>query len=168
MTTTERTVPPLPDRDSETTLEQWAAIVCDEPCDVDLLYVVLVDVARRPCQSVIRLRGQPRLPYGRDVGVLERLLRDQAAACRARGVVLVWQRAVESDLDDLAVSTWARGVADRLARGGLRLHGQVHRSPSGFVPARPLLGELAEHVLPDGGEDPRVDPRPVLMRNPHH
>ena len=168
MTPTERTVPRLPDRDSATTLEEWAAVVCDEPCDEDLLYVVLVDVAREPCQSVLRLRGQPRLPYGRDVDVLERLLRDRASACRARGLALVWQRALESDLDDLAVSTWARGVSDRLASGGLRLHGQVHRSPSGFAPARPLSGELAEHVLPDGLAGLLPDQRPVMMRNPHH
>jgi hypothetical protein len=163
MEPTERTVPPLPDRDSATSLEEWAAIVCDEPCDDDLLYVVFVDVARRPCEAVIRLRGQPRLPYGRDVGVLERLLREQAATCRARGVALVWQRALESDLDDLAVSTWARGIADRLAGGGLRLHGQVHRSPSGFSPARPLAGELAEHVLPARRLAARGDAQPAPL-----
>ncbi|NIJ03489.1 hypothetical protein [Frigoribacterium faeni] len=168
MTTTDRTVPPLPRSSSESALAQWASVVCDEPCDEDLAYVVLFDARGRLCASVIRLRGLPRLPYGRDVAVLERVVRDQASDVRARSVVLVWQRERETALDELAVSTWASGLDDRLRRGPLTLRGQVRRSPGGFDPAPRLEGRVTASDLPDGFDVPGEGPELIPMRNPHH
>jgi hypothetical protein len=168
MTTTDRTVPPLPARSSEDAIAQWASVVCDEPCDEDLVYVAFFDRGELPCASVIRLRGLPRLPYGRDVAHLERVVRDQADDVRARTVVLIWQREGETPLDELAVSTWARGLDERLRRGPLRLRGQVWRTPSGFDPAPRSSGPVAEADLPDGPDLPGGLGPVIPMRNPYH
>jgi hypothetical protein len=168
MTTTDRTVPPLPASSSESALAQWASVVCDEPCDEDLAYVVFFDRGPLPCASVIRLRGLPRMPYGRDVASLERVVRDQASDVRARSVVVVWQREGETALDELAVGTWARGLDDRLRRGPLSLRGQVRRTPTGFDPAPRLSGQVAATDLPRGFDVPGEGMELIPMRNPYH
>ncbi|MBD8609001.1 hypothetical protein IFT77_00680 [Frigoribacterium sp. CFBP 13729] len=168
MTTSERTVPPLPASSSESALAQWASVVCDEPCDEDLVYVAFFDRGEYPCANMIRLRGLPRLPYGRDVASLERVVRDQANDVRARSVVLVWQREGETPLDDLAVATWSRGLDERLRRGPLSLRGQVRRTPGGFDPAPRLPGQVTASDLPEGFDVPGEGPQLIPMRNPYH
>lgn len=165
---TDRTVPPLPTSSSEPALAQWASVVCDEPCDEDLVYLAFFDRGEYPCTSIVRLRGLPRLPYGRDVAALERVVRDHASEAGARSVVLVWQREGESALDDLAVATWARGLDERLRRGPLTLRGQVRRAPSGFDPAPRLPGVVTPSDLPAGFDVPGERLRPIPMRNPYH
>jgi hypothetical protein len=92
----------------------------------------------------------------------------QAGHARARSVVLVWQREGEGELDDLAVSTWARGLDERLRRGPLTLRGQVRRTPGGFDPAPRTSAAAETGDVPDGFDVPGTPQKLIPMRNPYH
>ncbi|MBD8703622.1 hypothetical protein [Frigoribacterium sp. CFBP 13712] len=120
-----------PDADPDTA-DAYAAELCAEACDREVVHVVFLGEAGEQLSPAGRLHNAPRLPRAAELDQFVDMLRHQGLRVRARQVVLVWQTPDDDITDRLGVETWALGLLDRMTGGPLALRALWHRTPEGY------------------------------------